>query len=249
MATPLGISRGSSLNLEWSKCGIWLVDQWRSISWLHIESFLCMLRYCIGTLMIDLSWLGILRCLFLLCFIAIFVWDIDMLIISIDNLVSLSIVTLILPWLFWSPRMYRFIVVYHLTWWIDSHVCILSWSSSSMMSVSLFILIIISCVWTWWYICTLLDYVLHDCPPSAWLHVVCLCGLHIYPLTSNSHGFDHSLHSGSHYCKCEAFCVLVLWLSQRLRVGSTDGLYRCLGTFWRCPTHRCRLEFDHWRPI
>ena len=28
MVTPLGITRGSSLNISWGKCGVWLVDQW-----------------------------------------------------------------------------------------------------------------------------------------------------------------------------------------------------------------------------
>ena len=40
-------------------------------------------------------------------------------------------------------------------------------------------------VCTWWYIWALPDCVLHDCPPSAWLHVACLCGSHIYPLISH----------------------------------------------------------------
>ena len=55
-----GNIRGSSLNLGWSKCGIWLVDQWVPTSvcvclldcWVHIESSWyhypwCMLGYCI----------------------------------------------------------------------------------------------------------------------------------------------------------------------------------------------------------
>ena len=61
--------------------------------------------------------------------------------------------------------------------------------------------------------CTLLDCMARDCLPSAWLHVACLCGPHIYPLTSNSLGFGHSFHPGSHYCKCETFCVFALWPS------------------------------------
>ena len=59
------------------------------------------------------------------------------------------IVTLILPWLFCSPRMYRLIVVYHLTWCVASLACILSWSSLSMLYLSLFILIVIARMWTW----------------------------------------------------------------------------------------------------
>ena len=87
--------------------------------------------------------------------------------------------------------------------------------------------------------CTLPDCMSHDCPSSAWLHVACPCGSHFYPPTSKSLGFGHSFHLGSHYCKCETFCVLALWPSQRLGVGSSDGLYRCLGAFWRRPTYRC----------
>ena len=57
--------------------------------------------------------------------------------------------------------------------------------------------------------CTLLDCMLHDCLSSIWLHVVCPCGPQIYPPTSNSLGFGHSLYSSSHFCKCEASCVFV----------------------------------------
>ena len=97
--------------------------------------------------------------------------------------------------------------------------------------------------------CTLLDCMSHDCPSFAWLHVACPCGPHFYPLTSKSPGLGHFLHFGSHFCKCEAFYVLVLWLSQRLGVGSSDGLYRCTGASWRWPAHWCREESDHWRPV
>ena len=96
--------------------------------------------------------------------------------------------------------------------------------------------------------CTLPDCMSHDCPSFAWLHVACPCGPHFYPLTSKSLGFGHSFHLGSHYCKCEAFCVFAIWPSQRLGVGSSDGLYRCMGAFWRA-AHWCREESDHWRPV
>ena len=73
-----------------------------------------------GIDMIDydgLSWLRILIVvIFSPWFIAIFVWDIDMLIILIDYLALLSIETLILPCLFWSPHMYRLAIIYHLIW-------------------------------------------------------------------------------------------------------------------------------------
>ena len=120
----------------------------------------------------------------------------------------------------------------------------------SMMFVSLFILIVIAfCVDMIDISCTLLDCMMHDCPLSAWLHVACLCGLHFYPPTSKSLGLGHSLHSGPHYCKCEALCVLILWPSQRLGVGFSDRLYQCMGAFWRRATLWWRLESDHWRPV
>ena len=78
-----------------------------------------------------------------LCFIAISIWDIDMLIVLIDYLACLSIVILIFPWLFYSSHMYRLKVVYLLTWCIDSLAYILSWSFLSMLSLSLFTLIVI----------------------------------------------------------------------------------------------------------
>ena len=81
------------------------------------------------------------------CLVIVFIWETDML---IDYLACLSIVTLILPWLFCSPRMYRLIVVYHLTWCVVFLDHILSWSFLSMLSLSLFVLIVIflfsSCV-------------------------------------------------------------------------------------------------------
>ena len=97
--------------------------------------------------------------------------------------------------------------------------------------------------------CLLLNCMSHDYPSSAWLHVACLCGPHIYPPTSKSLGLGHSLHSGPHYCKCEALCVLILWPSQRLGVGFSDRLYQCMGAFWRRATLWCRLESDHWRLV
>ena len=90
---------------------------------------------------------------------------------------------------------------------------------------------------------------------DAWLPSLCMiaCRLSrwvslLSPI-SNSLGFGHSFHLGSHYCKCETFCVFALWPSQRLGVGSSDGLYRCTGAFWRRATLWCRLESDHWRPV
>ena len=166
MATPLGIARGFNLNVSWGKCGIWLVDQWVPIS---LCAFVCLTTDCtlrvfyiiildtclvivliwdIDMLIMLIDYLAWGDVAIFLCFIAISVWDIDMLIMLIDYFACLSIVTLILPWLFCSLHMYKLTVVYHLTWCVDSLACILSWSSLSMLSLSLFILIIITCMWT-----------------------------------------------------------------------------------------------------
>ena len=73
MATPLGLFRGSILNLRWSKHDIWWVYQWVLTSWLHIEGSRV---FTWDIDMIDrisrLSWLGILTQWFSLCFIDIF---------------------------------------------------------------------------------------------------------------------------------------------------------------------------------
>ena len=169
------------------------------------------------------SWLRIPWWLLSLCFIAIFVGNIDMLIALITYLASFSIVILMfamivlvalhvyIHFLTWcNIDSFR----YRLIWHVGSLACISSWSSLSMMYICItFYLFIMVCVDMNDMPCTLLDCMLHDCPPSAWLHVACLCWPHVYPLTSNSLGFGHSFHLGSHYCKCETFYVLALWPS------------------------------------
>ena len=146
MATPLGIFKGSSLNLGWSKCGIWLVNQWMPIFWLYIESFdACsdiVFIWDIGMLimMIDLSWLKTRDSYLFRTSLFYLFEDVDMLIASIARFVLLSIVILILPCLFWSHHMlYRFTIVYNLIWHVDSLARILTRSSLSMIFVSLFI--------------------------------------------------------------------------------------------------------------
>ena len=82
-----------------------------------------------------------------------------------------------LPWLFWSPCMYGFIVIYHrLIWHIDSLACILSWLSLSMMFVSSFILIVIAFAWAWMIYhvlcltaCRMTTPLLHDCMPPVYV--------------------------------------------------------------------------------
>ena len=125
----LWFHRRLSSNLSWGKYGVWLVDWW-------IHS-LCVFLW--------LSVHSILRfwCDDFLCLTVIFIWDINVLMTLIVYLACLSIVTLILPWWFYSPHMYRLIVVYIPTGCVDSLACILSWSSLNMLSLSLFVLIVI----------------------------------------------------------------------------------------------------------
>ena len=110
----------------------------------------------------------------------------------------------------------------------------------------LYILLIIFWAWCYYHYSSWLSrlvcihewYILY----SAWLYdawlpslymIACRLSMWVALLspTSNSLGFGHSFHLGSHYCKCETFYVLVLWPSERLGVGSNDGLYRCTGAF------------------
>ena len=125
----IGDLRGSNLNLSWGKCGVWLVIWW-------ILSPCVFLRLSVhSTLRV---WCGDF-----LLLITIFIWDIDMLIILIDSLDCLSILILLLPWLscsFWHVCSHFYISC---CLSVDSFACILSWSSLSMLSLLLFILIVI----------------------------------------------------------------------------------------------------------
>ena len=105
----------SNLNLIWGKCGVWLVSWW-------IPSpcgFLCLSVH--STLRVwcdDFLW-----------FIAISIWDIDMLMILIDFLDCLSILILILPWLSYS------------LWHVCTHCCISCFLSDWL--ICLYIILII----------------------------------------------------------------------------------------------------------
>ena len=159
------------------------------------------------------SWLRILIPWFLLCFIDIFDRDIDMLDYWwLILLLCLALWPWFFSWLFWSLHMHTLTTVHHSTRHADPLVGILFWSSLSMLSLYHYpsnrrILAYLVCV-HWWYIWDLFDCLSHDCLSAAWLHDACLCGSHIYPLTSTPLVFGHFLHFGSHFCKCEALCVL-----------------------------------------
>ena len=142
--------RGSSLNLEWSKRGIRLDDQWMFITWLHIEDFseacldvISIWDFDMLTMLTDLSWLW-----FPIPWFYVLRWYIRLRhrhigLLLIDRLVLLSTLILILLWLFWSLHMRTLTSVYHLARHVDPLICILSWSSLSMMFVSLFVLIVV----------------------------------------------------------------------------------------------------------
>ena len=187
------------------------------------------------------------------CLDVTFIWDFDVLDYWWLNLIALlSVLILILAWLFWSLHMHTLTTVYHLAWHVDSLTVHYFDRLLSMFFLyhysSWFLYSRLFCV----YMMTYLSFSwlrVAWLPSSMWLYAACLCGPHIYPLTSKSLGFGHSFHLGSHYCKYETFCVFALWLSRRLGIGSRDGLYWCTRAFWRWPAHWCREESDHWRPV
>ena len=75
-----GWVRGSSLNLRWSKQGIWWVDQRVPVSWLHIESFFYV---CLDIMLWHWydwsSWFGALDVVFFVlhCYISLVHWHAD----------------------------------------------------------------------------------------------------------------------------------------------------------------------------
>ena len=85
-------------------------------------------------------------------------------------------------------------------------------------------------------------------PFSAWLSVACSCRSRIYPLISNHLVSVIAFISVLTFANVRP-CVCLYSDRDRLGVGSSDGLYRCLGAFWMRPTDRCWLESDHWRPV
>ena len=176
MATPMGITRGSSLNLGWGKYDVWLVDQWVPISlclcmldcWSHIESF-------------DMI-------IIVACLTIVFVWGIDILIISFDPLVCFQILTLLIMWLLCSPWLVH--SQCFSAWHVDSLCYILSWSPLSV----LFILARYSSRLSYFLLNLCVDlYDIHMLRMTVWcmttllLHdacIACSCGSHIYPLIS-----------------------------------------------------------------
>ena len=77
-----------------------------------------------------------------------------------------------------------------------------------------------------------------------WLHVACLCGSHIYPLTSNPLVLVIHFSFGSYICKCEALCVIVslieLVVRSRVKQRAID-VWEHFGGGWHIDTD--------WSPI
>ena len=206
-----GSFRGSRLNLKWSKRGVWWVDQWVLITWLHIESSRA------------------------------FTWDIDMLIMLADYfdrgfwdsyflcaslIYSFEILTCWLYWLIISC------CLAHWSWFChdysDHFTCIHSplyitqfdmlilwlvyyfghlWACCLCISIHLIVVFsFILCV----YIDDISEICLIECCMTTLLCVIA-CRLSVWvahlspylPLSS----LGHFLHSGSRFCKCEALCV------------------------------------------
>ena len=151
------------------------------------------------------------------CLVIILIRDIDMLIMLIFYLVCLSIKALILPWLFCSLHMYRLIVVYLSTWCVDSFACILSWSFLSMLSLSLFALIVIFLLSLRVDMCDIsalrliaycmIALLLHDC-----MLVVCL-GRRSIPLPPILRFLVISFISALTFASVRLCVCLFLWLS------------------------------------
>ena len=127
-----------------------------------------------------------------MCFINIFVWDIDML-----DCCWLIVLYCLAHWLwfwpeffffFWSPHMHTLTTVYRLAWYVDSLACILFWSSFEhdvCITIPLIVVFsLILCVDMMIYLSTAWLHVAW-LPSSAWLSVACSCGSRIYPLISN----------------------------------------------------------------
>ena len=87
-----GSIRGSNLNLGWSKCGVWLVDQW-------VPTSLCVCVFL--TIEYTLRALGII--ISDACLVIVFVWGFGVSIILIDPFDYPHVLTLLVVWLLCLP--------------------------------------------------------------------------------------------------------------------------------------------------
>ena len=90
--------------------------------------------------------------------------------------------------------------------------------------------------------CYMTSLLLHDAC------VACLCGSHTYPLISNSLVLVE-LVSFDLVFDMRLVVLFALRPHYWFGVRSSNGLYLCLGAFWRWPTHWCWLESDLWRLV
>ena len=165
--------------------------------------------------LIDLYWLRILMPWFLLCFIDIFVWDIDML----DYWWLILLLCLARwPW-FYHDCSDHFTCIHSLLYIIrlDMLIHLLVYYFDHPWACCFCITIHLDCCILAYLVCTLMIYLRFVWLPVAWLPFFCLiaCCLsmwvaHLSPYLS-LFSLGHFLHYGSHFCKCETLCVLVLW--------------------------------------
>ena len=125
MVTPLRIDRGSSLNIGWSKCGIWLVDQW-------VPTSLCA---CVCLRLLIAHWEVLVSLSFM------HAWLLNSFEALACRLYWLIISFFLTHWLFLlydhstHLGMYIILIAYLIHFdMIDSFGCILSWLSWSMLS-------------------------------------------------------------------------------------------------------------------
>ena len=165
-------------------------------------------------MMIDLSWLRILMPWFLLCFTDIFVWDIHMLVYW-----WLILLPCLAHWFWFCHDCSDHFTYIHLPpyiFWFDMLTHLLVYSLDHLWAW---------CLYHYSSDCRILAYLVcgHDdisefcliaCRMTALLCVIA-CRLsmwlaHLPPYLQSS-SLGHSFHFGSHFCKCETLCVLVLW--------------------------------------
>ena len=224
MATLLGTTRGSNLNLRWSKCGVWLVDQWVPISlWASVcltfdctlrtlNVIGCMVGYCVhlGHWHADYAdWLSWLRILMYRFFCASLLYPLGTLTCWLCYLAYLSIVTLILPWYFCSPYMYRLTccISFDLMCWFSCSYIILI-----IFEHAVFVPIHLDCHNLYVDMSDIFVLCLTVCCMIAFLCVIA-CRLSVWAVYLSLYlqpsGFGHLFHYGSYFCKCEALCVFV----------------------------------------
>ena len=214
-----------------------------------------MIILCICCLCLTMYWL-LLSCVFVyICFaclcymttlflhdaylVVMFICDINMLITSIDSLAMIALLTLTCLFSFVSMWLILFIVYYFVHLNRLSIFVVYSSCLSYFLSLFLDLNDIPTLCMT---VCCMTTLLLLDACIS------CQCGTHMCPFISNP------LVSINHVSLDLIFgmrlvALFALWSSWWFEVGSSDGLYLCLGAFWRRPTHWSWLESDHWTCI